>query len=53
VNRLALDVLLLVGAFLATTAIADLAGAASLGVAAGIGQIAFALTLVALLLRSR
>jgi len=37
--------------FAATTAIAELAGAANLGTAMGIGQIAFALTLIWLLLR--
>ena len=42
---------LLVGAFAAATAIAELAGAANLGTALGFGQIAFAATLVYLLLR--
>jgi len=42
---------LLVGVFAAVTAIAELAGAANLGTAAGFGQIAFAVALVALLLR--
>lgn len=44
---------LLIVLFVVVTGIADLAGAANLGVAAGIGQIAFALGLVALLLRVR
>jgi hypothetical protein len=38
--------------FVAVTAIAELAGAANLGVAAGIGQIAFAVALLGLILRS-
>jgi hypothetical protein len=42
---------LLGGVFAATTAIAELAGAANLGTAMGIGQIAFALTLIWLLVR--
>jgi hypothetical protein len=46
------QVALLVAIFVVTTLIADLAGAANLGVAAGIGQVAFAIALVALLLRS-
>jgi Flp pilus assembly protein TadB len=45
------QIALLVGIFVVVTGVADLAGAASLGVAAAIGQIAFALGLVALLLR--
>ncbi|HEY6779420.1 MAG TPA: hypothetical protein VI111_00610 [Thermoleophilaceae bacterium] len=48
---LAVQIALLIGVFLVVTAIADLVGAANLGVAAAIGQIAFAATLVALLLR--
>lgn len=46
------QIALLIALFAVVTGIADLAGAASLGVAAGIGQIAFALGLVALLLRA-
>jgi hypothetical protein len=42
---------ILVGVFAAVSAIASLAGADNLGTALGIGQIAFAITLVALLLR--
>jgi hypothetical protein len=38
-------------AFAAVTAIAELAGAANLGTAMGFGQVAFALVLVALILR--
>jgi hypothetical protein len=41
---------LLVGVFAVTTAVAELAGAANLGTALGIGQIAFAIALVWLLL---
>jgi hypothetical protein len=46
-----LQAALLLGAFAATTALALLAGAANLGTALGIGQIAFAIVLVWLLLR--
>jgi len=42
---------LLIAIFAATTAITELAGAASLGTAMGVGQIAFAVALVTLLLR--
>jgi hypothetical protein len=42
---------LLVAVFVVTTAAAELAGAANLGTALGIGQIGFVLALVALLLR--
>jgi hypothetical protein len=37
--------------FAAATLIAELAGAANLGVALGVGQIAFAIALVAVLVR--
>jgi hypothetical protein len=47
----ATQVALLFGVFAAVSAIAKLAGAANLGTALGIGQIAFALALVALLVR--
>ncbi|HEY1357082.1 MAG TPA: hypothetical protein VGF21_02145 [Thermoleophilaceae bacterium] len=43
--------LALAAVFGAAVGVAELAGAASLGVAFGIGQIAFALALVAVLLR--
>ena len=43
---------LLAAVFAAATLIAELAGAANLGVAIGIGQIAFALALVVVLLRA-
>ena len=42
---------ILAAVFLAVTAVAELAGAANLGTALGIGQIAFILALVALLLK--
>jgi hypothetical protein len=45
------QVALLVAVFAGTTAVAELAGAANLGTALGFGQIAFAIALVALLLR--
>ena len=48
---LPLQAALLLGVFAATTALALLAGAANLGTAMGIGQIAFAIVLVWLLLR--
>jgi hypothetical protein len=46
-----LQVGLLLAVFAAASAIAELAGAANLGIALGFGQIAFTLALVALLLR--
>jgi hypothetical protein len=48
---MARQLLLLLLAFAAGTAVAELAGAANLGVALGIGQLCFAATLVWLLLR--
>jgi len=50
-RRLALDLGILAAVFAAAVGIAELAGAANLGVAFGIGQVAFAIALVALLLR--
>jgi hypothetical protein len=50
-RRIAVDVALLVAVFAVTAAIAELAGAANLGVALGVGQVAFAIALVALLIR--
>ena len=44
--------LVLLAVFGAATGVAELAGAANLGVATGVGQIAFAIALVALLLRA-
>jgi hypothetical protein len=46
------QVAILVGVFAVVTLIAELAGAASLGVALGIGQIAFGIALVVVLVRS-
>jgi hypothetical protein len=51
-RRLLGQALVLAAVFAITTAVAKLAGAANLGVALGIGQIAFAIALVVLLLRS-
>jgi hypothetical protein len=51
VTTLPLQAAFLLAIFAATTAIAQLAGAADLGTAMGIGQIAFAIALMALLLR--
>jgi hypothetical protein len=50
-GRLPIDLGVLVAVFAAAVGIAELAGAANLGVAIGIGQVAFAPALVALLLR--
>ena len=50
-KRLLRDVAILVGVFGATVGIAELAGAANLGVALGVGQVVFAIVLVALLTR--
>jgi hypothetical protein len=50
--RLRDRLLALIGAFALGTGIAELLGAANLGTAMTFGQIAFALTLVAVLLRS-
>ena len=46
------DLAIVVGAFALASAVAELFGAANLGVAFGIGQICFALALVYVLLRS-
>jgi hypothetical protein len=51
VRRFVAQALGLIAVFAAATGVAELAGAANLGVAIGIGQIAFALALVVLLLR--
>ena len=50
-KRAARDVAILVAVFAATVGIAELAGAANLGVAFGIGQVVFAATLVLLITR--
>jgi uncharacterized membrane protein (DUF485 family) len=49
--RLARDLGILLLAFGATVGVAELAGAASLGVAFGIGQVVFALVLAVVLTR--
>lgn len=50
-SSLVAQVGLLVAVFAVVTLIAELAGAANLGVSLGVGQIAFAIVLVALLAR--
>lgn len=50
-SRTAADIAGLVGAFLAVTVLAELLGAANMGTAMAFGAIAFALALVATLLR--
>ncbi len=50
-RALLVDLALLVGAFAAATAIAELAGAPNLGTAMSFGQIAFALAAVFVVLR--
>jgi hypothetical protein len=52
-SRALADFAVLAVVFAATTAIADALGAANLGTAMGIGQIAFAMALVALLVFRR
>jgi hypothetical protein len=52
VRRFLGQALFLAAVFAVTVAVAELFGASSLGVALGIGQIAFAMALVAVLLRS-
>jgi hypothetical protein len=49
VNRLPAQAAVLVGVFMLATLVAELAGAANLGVAVGVGQVAFAMALVFLL----
>jgi uncharacterized membrane protein (DUF485 family) len=49
--KAARQIALLIAVFAVTTLIAELAGAANLGVALGVGQIAFALALAYLLIR--
>lgn len=50
-SRVAADLGLMALAFAAATAVAELAGAANFGTALAFGQIAFAITLVAVLVR--
>lgn len=49
--RLARDIGILIAAFGAAVGVAELAGAANLGVALGVGQVVFAIALVALITR--
>ena len=50
-KRAARDIAILAAIFAATVGIAELAGAANLGVALGIGQVVFALALMVLITR--
>ena len=50
-RELSIDLAIMVVAFVATTVIAELAGAANLGTAMSFGQIAFALAAVFVVLR--
>ena len=50
-RRVGLDIAVLIAVFAVTAGIAELAGAANLGVALGVGQVAFAIAVVVLLLR--
>ncbi len=50
--RTPLQLLVLAGAFAGATLAAELAGAANLGTALAFGQIAFVITLVAVMLRT-
>jgi hypothetical protein len=50
-RRILLDIALLAAVFGAAVGIAELAGAAKLGVSFGIGQVCFALALIVLLTR--
>lgn len=50
--RLPLQLAVLAGAFAGATLVAELAGAANLGTAMAVGQIAFTLALVAILVRA-
>jgi uncharacterized membrane protein (DUF485 family) len=51
VRRILRDLLILAAAFGSGVGVAELLGAASLGVAFGVGQVVFAVVLVALLTR--
>jgi hypothetical protein len=50
--RLATQVAIALGVFAAVSALAELFGAANLGTALGIGQVAFALTVAFLIVRT-
>jgi hypothetical protein len=52
VDRLSAQIAVVLGAFAAGTAVAEVFGASSLGIALGFGQIAFALALGVVLLRA-
>ncbi|MFL5893594.1 MAG: hypothetical protein ACJ76Z_00610 [Thermoleophilaceae bacterium] len=49
--RLATKIVLALGVFAVVSALAELFGAANLGTALGIGQVAFALTVAVLIIR--
>jgi hypothetical protein len=51
VKRAARDIAILVAIFAATVGIAELAGAANLGVSFGVGQVVFAAALIVLISR--
>ena len=50
--RLATQIAIAIGVFVLAAALAELFGAANLGTALGIGQVAFALTVAALIIRT-
>jgi hypothetical protein len=50
-RSLSIDLAIMVGAFVAATVVAELAGAANLGTAMSFGQIGFALAVVFVVLR--
>lgn len=50
--RLARDIGILIAVFAATVGVAELAGAANLGVSLGVGQVVFVLVLAVLLTRA-
>jgi hypothetical protein len=50
--RLATQIAMAIGVFVLASALAELFGAANLGTALGIGQVAFALTVAALIMRT-
>jgi hypothetical protein len=52
VSRLPAQLALLTAVFAATVGIAEVAGAANLGVSLGVGQIVFTVTLLVLLIRA-
>jgi hypothetical protein len=50
--RLATQIAMAIGVFVLASALAELFGAANLGTALGIGQVAFALTVAGLIIRT-